>query len=53
MTISMEDMKGCIQEWLAQARSFEDLRDIYYVIRAEADLQFNIMADIIAKEFDN
>lgn len=50
MNISLEDMKSCIQEWFAQALSFEDLRDIYNAVRSEADKQFEYMADSIAKQ---
>lgn len=48
MDISIEDMRGCIQEWFAQVYSFEDLRDIYYAVKSEADKQFVYMAENIA-----
>lgn len=50
MTISLEDMKSCIQEWFAQALGFDDLREIYNTVRSEADKQFEYMADRIAKQ---
>ena len=40
MNISIDDMKSCIQEWFAQVYSFEDLRDVYYAVKSEADKQF-------------
>lgn len=50
MTVSLEDMKSCIQEWFAQALGFDDLREIYNTVRSEADKQFEYMADQIAKQ---
>lgn len=50
MTVSLEDMKSCIQEWFAQALGFDDLREIYNTVRSEADKQFEYMADSIAKQ---
>lgn len=50
MTVSLEDMKSCIQEWFAQALGFDDLREIYNTVRSEADKQFEYMADHIAKQ---
>ena len=50
MDISIEDMRGCIQEWFAQAWGFDDLRDIYNAVRSEADKQFEYIADNIAKQ---
>ena len=48
MNISTEDMKGCIQEWFAQAYSFEDLADIFYAVKSETDKQFIYMAEQIS-----
>lgn len=48
--ISTEDMKGCIQEWFAQARSFEELAEILYAVKSETDKQFVYMANEIAKD---
>lgn len=48
MIVSIDDMKSCIQEWFAQAYTFEDLRDIHYAIKSEADAQFVYMAENIA-----
>lgn len=50
MKSSLEDMKGFIQEWFAQAIDFEELKDIYIAVRSEADKQFVYMADSIAKQ---
>lgn len=50
MTVSLEDMKSCIQEWFAQALGFDDLREIYNTVRSESDKQFEYMADQIAKQ---
>lgn len=50
MNVSTEDMKNCIQEWFAQALGFDDLRDIYNVVRSEADKQFEYIADNIAQQ---
>lgn len=48
MNISTEDMKNCIQEWFAQADSFEDLADIFYTVRSEADKQFITIVNLIS-----
>ena len=50
MNISTEDMKSCIQEWFSQAYSFEDLAEIFYAIKSEADKQFVYMAKQISNE---
>lgn len=50
MTVSLEDIKGYIQEWFAQSLGFDDLREIYNTVRSEADKQFEYMADSIAKQ---
>lgn len=50
MNISLEDMKSCIQEWFAQAYSFEDLAEIFYAIKSETDKQFVYTAEQICKE---
>ena len=50
MNISTEDMKSCIQEWFAQAYSFEDLAEIFYAIKSETDKQFVYIADSIAEQ---
>ena len=49
MNISTEDMRGCIQEWFAQAHSFELLSEIFYAVKSETDKQFVCMAEEIAK----
>ena len=50
MNIAIDDMKSCIQEWFAQARSFEELREIFYAVRCEADTQFVYISNTLAKE---
>lgn len=50
MNISTEDMKSCIQEWFAQAYSFEDLAEIFYAVKSETDKQFVYIADSIAEQ---
>ena len=49
MIVSTEDMKGYVQEWFAQADSFEDLAEIFYAVKSEVDKQFVYMAKEIAK----
>lgn len=44
MDISIEDMKICIQEWFAQARSYEELFEIHYAVLSEANKQAAYMA---------
>lgn len=50
MNISIEDMRSCIQEWFAQAYSFEDLAEIFYAVKSETDKQFVYIADSIAEQ---
>jgi hypothetical protein len=50
MNISTEDMRSCIQEWFAQAYTFEDLANIFYAVKSETDKQFVYMAEQIAKD---
>ena len=50
MLITPDEMKMCIQEWYAQALSFEDLFEIHYAVRAEADKQAVFMSHELAKE---
>ena len=49
MLITPDEMKMCIQEWYAQALSFEELLEIHLVVRNEADKQAVFMANEIAK----
>mgnify|MGYP003292146562 CR=1 FL=1 len=44
---TLDDMRSCIQEWFAQAISAEDLREIYYVVRSEADKQHEYMFEML------
>ena len=48
--ISKEDMRSCIQEWMAQALCIEDLGKIYATIISETDKQLSYMSEQIAKE---
>lgn len=48
--ISEEDMRSCIQEWMAQALGIEDLAKIYATIISETDKQLSYMSEQIAKE---
>ena len=49
MRTTTEDMRVTIQEWFAEAVSFDELRDAYYAVREEADKQFVEVADYIAR----
>lgn len=44
---ALDDMRSCIQEWFAQAISAEDLREIYFVVRSEADKQYEYMFEML------
>lgn len=50
MDISIEDMKFCIEEWFAQAISYEELFEIYYAVLSEVNKQAVYMAHAIAEE---
>lgn len=47
MMIPIEDMKLMIQEWFAQADSLEDLIEIFYAVRHEAEQQYVLVAKSI------
>ena len=47
--ISEEDMRSCIQEWMAQALGIEDLAKIYATIISETDKLLSYMAEQITK----
>lgn len=49
MNISLDDMKSCIQEWLLQALSFEELGEIYKTVSFETEKMFVYVAKEIAK----
>jgi len=49
MITTTEDMRVTIQEWFAEAVSFDELRDAYFAVRQEADKQFSETADCIAR----
>ena len=48
--VSEEEMKSCIQEWIAQALCIEDLAKIYATIISEADKQLAYMSEQIKSE---
>lgn len=48
--ISEEEMRSCIQEWMAQALCIEDLAKIYATIISEIDKQLSYMSEQIEKE---
>lgn len=48
--VTLEEMKTCIQEWYAQASSYEELFEIHYAVLSEANKQAVYMAQEIAKE---
>lgn len=50
MIITPAEMRECLQEWYAQALTFEDLFEIHYTVRAEADKQAVFMSHELAKE---
>ena len=39
MDVSIEEMKSCIQEWYAQAMSYENLFEIHYAVMSECNKQ--------------
>ena len=43
-----EEMRGCIQEWMAQALCIEDLAKIYATIISETDKQLSYMSEQLA-----
>ena len=50
MMTTLDEMKSCIQDWYAQARSYEELFEIHYAVLSEANKQAVYMAQEIAKE---
>lgn len=52
MNITTDEMRLRIQEWFAQAMSYEVLADIYYTVRSESDKQMVYMAQTITKDGD-
>ena len=51
--ISEEDMRSCIQEWMAQALDIESLARIFATITNETDKQLLYMAEQITKGIAN
>ena len=45
-----EEMRSCIEEWMAEAYSIEQLAKIYSSIISEADFQLTNMAEQISNE---
>lgn len=50
MNISIDDMKSCVQEWYSQATSYEELFEIDFAVKSEANKQAIFIAECIAKE---
>ena len=48
--VSEEEMRSCIQEWMAQALCIEDLAKIYATIISETDKQLVYMSKKIKDE---
>ena len=48
--VSDEEMRSCIQEWMAQALCIEDLSKIYATIISETDKQLVYMSEQIKDE---
>lgn len=48
--VSHEDMKSCVQEWMAQELSAVDLAKTYAEIRAELDKQLEYCMEHFTKE---
>ena len=48
--VSEEEMRSCIQEWIAQALCIEDLAKIYATIISETDKQLVYMSEQIKNE---
>ena len=48
--VSEEEMRSCIQEWMAQALCIEDLSKIYATIINETDKQLEYMSEQIKNE---
>ena len=51
--ISEEEMRSCIQEWMAQALDIESLARIFATITNETDKQLLYMAEKITKGIAN
>lgn len=50
MVITPEEMRECLQDWYAQALTFEDLFEIHCAVRVEADKQAVFMGHELAKK---
>ena len=48
--VSIDDMKTCIQEWMAQELTAVDLAKTYAEIRAELDKQLEVCMAEFTKE---
>lgn len=48
-SVSLEDMKLCIQEWFAQEYDLIGLTNLYVEVRMEIDKQLNYMTKSIGK----
>ena len=48
--VSEEEMRSCIQEWMAQALDIESLAKIFAIITSETEKQLLYMAEQITKD---
>ena len=47
--VEKDEMRSCIQEWMAQALDVEDLAKIYATIISETDKQLSYMSEQLAR----
>ena len=47
--VEKDEMRSCIQEWMAQALDIEDLAKIYATIISETDKQLSYVVEQITK----
>ena len=48
--VENDEMRSCIQEWMAQALDIEDLAKIYATIISETDKQLTYMIEQLANK---
>ena len=51
--VEKDEMRSCIQEWMAQALDIEDLAKIYATIMSETDEQLSYMIEQLAHKLDD
>ena len=51
--VEKEEMRSCIQEWMAQALDIEELAKIYATIISETDKQLSYMSEQLARKLDD